>query len=117
MANVFTNVAQSIGTREYISQLTGVFDSATQEIAIEKVALASSVRNMFWSIDSAGSITLAWDMTTGNDEPFAVLSGNGRWELGKNEYKAPTGASGKINLSTTGFVATDTYTLNFSGKK
>lgn len=117
MANVFTNLQQNIGTREFISQMTGTFDSILQEVASEKVVSASTVRNVFWSINSAGTITLAWDMTTGNDVPFLILSGNGRWELGKSEYKAPEGANGKIVITTSGFIATDTYSLNISGKK
>lgn len=113
---ITTIVNQNMGTREFVTQLTGIFDNSTQEISVDKILDSSSIKNIFWAINSSGYITLSWDMTTGPDQTILIISGNGRWELGRAEFKAPTNATGIIRLTTTGFVSTDTYSIVVNGK-
>jgi hypothetical protein len=116
MANILLNKITSIAGREYISQSTGEFDSATQEVDASKSNAVKSVKNISWAVGSAGYIKLLWEGSGANtDTVFAILTGNGRWELGRNEFKPPATSNGIIKFTTVGFVATDTYTVVLSG--
>lgn len=112
MATVTNNVSQ-IG-RGFVSNHTAIFTDATQESAVKKVDLdVAAVSHLSWAIDTAGYIILSWEGTP--NSTFAVISGNGRWELGKGAFKKPTTSTGKILLTTVGFVSADTYTLVLQG--
>lgn len=112
MATVTNDVSQA--GRTFIGRHTGIFSDSTQETNVKKVSLdVSTVSNISWSVNSTGYITLSWEGTP--NTVFAVISGNGRWELGKGAFKKPATATGNLLVSTVGFAASDTYTLILQG--
>lgn len=116
MANRFTNKITKLGNREYISQSTAIFDSSTQETGVYKTEKVSSVKNIDWSVGSSGNVVLSWEGSGINsDEVFAVLSGNGRWELQRANFKKPETSTGRIKVNTNLFVSGDSYTIIILG--
>ena len=116
MANIFTTKVKQI-SKEWILNATGEFDSILQETDVVKLAAAQSVKNLNWAVNSSGYIKLSWVGSGANpDDVFAILSGNGRWELGsRGSFAKPTTSTGEISVTTVGFIATDTYTIVLLG--
>lgn len=115
MNNIFTKDVDVLASREYITQLTGIFNTSEQEKSVSKTNNVSSVKSLFWSINSIGYVTLSWELMDGGEKMFAVLSGNGRWELSRLSYKKPDNSTGIVKLSTVAFDSLDTYSIVFGG--
>lgn len=118
MANTFTTKVTPV-SNEYVLSATAEFDSSTQELGVTKISSVKSVSKLNWAINSGGYIKLSWvGSGVNSDEVFAILSGNGRWELGsRGAYVKPDTSTGAIKVTTVGFVALDTYTLVLIGAK
>ena len=108
-----TNGVDQFG-KTYVGRHTAIFSDSVQESSVVKVSLdVSTISTLNWAVGSAGYIVLAWEGTP--NSTYAVLSGNGRWELGKGAFKKPATSTGKLLVSTIGFVSGDTYTIVLQG--
>jgi hypothetical protein len=114
--NIFTEKTSRIASREYITQITGIFTNTNQESYVIKSENIKSIKTIYWCINSIGYITLSWEMKDGSYETICILSGNGRWELDRQSYQVPIDSTGNVVLSTKAFDSLDTYTMVFGGE-
>jgi hypothetical protein len=114
--NIFTAKTSKIASREYITQITGIFQNTNQEFNVLKSENVKNIKTIYWCINSIGYITLSWEMKDGTYETICIISGNGRWELGRQSYQVPLESTGNVVLTTMAFDSLDTYTIIFGGE-
>lgn len=104
---------------DFTAHLTAILTDNAPEISEVKDEVGiTNVASIYWVINSAGYVTLEWEMLAGEPKIIAYLAGNGRWELGvKEKITKPEGSTGRVRLSTHAFVANDSYTIIYSGKR